>query len=267
MRFKSISIMLIPHLFMILLLFGQDEIFKTKLKHMGVQEATGWYFTGFQTRTSGDTVFLMVKPNGAPAIDIVYSLLKDTEVQDFDFLGDTLASFSTWSDAAGWVYLRAETKNGLFQNIIRTKLSGTGVQDFSAGANEWINGFYTSTDGEYVYLHAVANTIGIEEEKSQDQEIGVDKFVFALNNVIPNPVIHSAQISYSIAKPCEVKLNIYDVSGRLVKNLVNQKQNPNVFRLIWHGDDNLGRKLSSGVYFIKFRAGNFTAMKKIILVR
>lgn len=255
-------------LLMTLFLFGQNPIFRTKLTGMGVQDATGWYFTAFQTRTAGDTVFLQAKPTGALAIDIVKTVLTGTAVQDFDFLGDTLVAFSTWGpDAGGWVYLTAELLNGGTMDILRTKLSGAGVESYTAPAGYWINGFNTWDDGEYVYLGAVATIIGIEEEKSQDQEIGIDRFVFALNNIFPNPVIHSAHVSYSIAKPCNVNLNIYDVTGRLVKTLVDQSQIPNVYRLIWHGDDNLGRKLGSGVYFIRMDAANFRATKKILLLK
>ncbi|MGB3479443.1 MAG: T9SS type A sorting domain-containing protein [bacterium] len=248
-----------------LLLRAQTPIVRAKLKGIAVQEASSDLYTEFTTRTAGDSIFLSVN-NGVTDIDILRSTLKETAVQAFNFAGDTLIGFATSGpDAEGWVYLRAVLKNGGESDIFRTKLCDVGVQDYSVGIGELINEFTTSTDGEYVYLNAVSAVIGIEEDEHSEYE--VNRLVFALD-VFPNPAINSAQISYSIAKQCQVNLNIYDVTGRLVKTLLNNKtQTPNVYRLIWQTDDKQGCQLSAGVYFIKFNAGEFQSTQKILLLK
>jgi hypothetical protein len=247
-------------------MFAQNPIFKTKLSGMAVQSASAWYFTGFTNRTEGDSVILSATPSSGPDIDILKTTLKETSVQDFDFISDTLVAFTTSGpDAEGWVYLRAVLKNGGSDDIFRSKLAGTAVQDYTAPNGYWINGFTATTEGEYVCLTPIASLIGIEEDEHSEYE--VNKLVFALD-VSPNPAINSPQINYSIAKQCKVNLNVYDVTGRLVKTLINNQNQPaNVYRLIWQADDMQGRKLSSGVYFVTFDAGDFHATKKILLLK
>ena len=249
-------------------LFGQTPIIKTKLSGMSVQDASSWYFTRFTTRTQGQYVILSADPGAAPDIDIVRTSLTGTSVQDFDFAGDTLIGFATSGpDANGYVYLHALLKNGGSAEIFRTANSGTGVQDFLAPAGSWISAFTTSTDGEYVYLSAVASLIGIEEKKIDDSESVQTDLVFALNNAVPNPCVNVAQIGYSIAQPCAVDLKIYEVTGRLVRTLVNKELSmPDIYRIYWFGDDDRGRTLSAGIYFVRLDAGDFQAIKKIVLL-
>jgi len=253
-------------LFVCSFMFAQNPIFRTKLSGLAVQSASAWYFTGFTVRTEGDSVILSATPSSGPDIDILKTTLKETAVQAFDFAGDTLVGFTTSGpDAEAWVYLTAVLKGGGTDDILRTKLKDTGVQDYTASVGYWINGFTATTDGEYVNLTPIASLIGIEEDEHSEHE--VNKLVFALD-VSPNPAINSPQISYSIAKQCKVNLNIYDVTGRLVKTLINNQNQPaNVYRLIWQTDDMQGRKLSSGVYFVTFDAGDFHAAKKILLLK
>jgi len=251
--------------FTYLLLHAQTPILRAKVKGIAVQEASPDLYTGFTTRTAGDSVFLSVN-NGVTDIDILKSTLKETAVQTFHFTGDTLVGFTTSGpDVEGWVYLRAVLMNGGESDIFRTKLCDVGVQDYTVGIGELINEFTISTDGEYVYLNAISALIGVEEDKYSEHE--VDKLVFALD-VSPNPAINSAQISYSIAKQCKVNLSVYDVTGRLVKTLIkNQNQNPNFYRLIWNMDDKQEHQLSAGIYFIKFNAGGYQTTQKILLLK
>ena len=252
-----------------LCIFAQTPIIKTKLSGMSVQDASSWYFTRFTTRIQGEYVILSVDPGAAPDIDIVRTELTGTSVQDFDFAGDTLIGFTTSGpDANGYVYLSAVLKNGGTGEIFRTSQSGTGVQDFLAPAGFWISAFTTSTDGEYVYLNALASLIGIEEKEIDDLEYVHSNLVFALRNPTPCPFVGATRIDYSIAEPCPVELNIYEVTGRLVRTLVNKKlMIPDIYRVFWAGDDDRGRRVSAGIYFARLEAGDFQATKKILLLR
>ena len=85
---------------------------------------------------------------------------------------------------------------------------------------------------------------------------------FKLDQNYPNPFNPSTSISYQLPANCFVSLKVYDVLGREVATLVNERQRA--------GNHNVrfdAAKLVSGVYFYCLIAGNFTATKKLILVK
>lgn len=77
--------------------------------------------------------------------------------------------------------------------------------------------------------------------------------------ILPNPTRN--RISF-ILPYADINLKIYDVTGR---EIFEQKISGNCFN--WNCVDNIGRKISAGVYFVKFEAGDFSEVKKIILLR
>ncbi len=92
---------------------------------------------------------------------------------------------------------------------------------------------------------------------------------FALLQNYPNPFggavsagNPSTVIKYQLAKPSPVKLSVYDILGRKVRTLFSGFQTSG-----YHSVNFNSLNLSSGVYFYKLKAGNFTAIKKMILLR
>ena len=64
-----------------------------------------------------------------------------------------------------------------------------------------------------------------------------------------------------------IKESIYDVQGRLICNLVDKFENAGKKRVVWDATNNGGRRVASGVYFYRIVAGNYSASKKMILLR
>ena len=65
----------------------------------------------------------------------------------------------------------------------------------------------------------------------------------------------------------KVKLVIYDMKGRVIRELVNRKQGPGNYRIVWRGKSNTGRLVASGAYIVRLVAGKYTSVKKIIALR
>ncbi|MCK4351773.1 T9SS type A sorting domain-containing protein [candidate division WOR-3 bacterium] len=87
--------------------------------------------------------------------------------------------------------------------------------------------------------------------------------VFNLSRNVPNPFTSETQIKFALPKKSRVNLNIYDVSGRLVKTLVNGTMEAGSHSVNWDA-----KEFPSGIYFVKLRAGdNYTSTKKLILMR
>ncbi len=86
-------------------------------------------------------------------------------------------------------------------------------------------------------------------------------------NIYPNPFVTQIRIDYALPTHTSVAIAIYDATGRQVKTLISEMQKPGYYSTIWHGADDIGRKVSSGIYFIRFEAGEFRAQDKILLIK
>lgn len=96
-------------------------------------------------------------------------------------------------------------------------------------------------------LTEIENDIDIQDD--DDNKLGQ----FTLNQNFPNPFNNSTSIGYTITKPGEVNLSIYDLSGRMVRNLLSDYRRPGKYLLKWKGMDNHGRVLACGLYIYQLR--------------
>jgi len=85
--------------------------------------------------------------------------------------------------------------------------------------------------------------------------------------VSPNPTRGELQVEYSLRTPGRVDLSIYDVVGRLVKRVVNDRQPAGVYRAAWDGRDQTGRLSGSGVYFLRLNTPERVKTKRLVVVR
>lgn len=85
---------------------------------------------------------------------------------------------------------------------------------------------------------------------------------FSLDQDYPNPFNPSTTISYRLPTQGHVTLKVFDVLGREVATLVNGPEEPGFKTVQFDGSN-----LSSGMYFYSPQAGDFVAMKKLLLLR
>jgi hypothetical protein len=84
---------------------------------------------------------------------------------------------------------------------------------------------------------------------------------------LPNPFRQSTIINYQLSKPGLVSLNIYNVSGQLVKTIIKAQQPAGSHSVRWDGRDDNGRAVAAGVYLYQLRAGDKALTRKMVLVR
>jgi len=82
----------------------------------------------------------------------------------------------------------------------------------------------------------------------------------------PNPFNPSTTINYSLAESGNVQIKIFDISGKEIATLINEPQSAGNYTLYFNAND-ARIKLSSGLYFYTLRSGNFSAAKKMILLK
>lgn len=85
---------------------------------------------------------------------------------------------------------------------------------------------------------------------------------FKLNKAYPNPFNPVTNISFALPVGSNVTLEVYDINGRIIKILSDEVLNQGYHSLVWNAANN-----SSGVYFIRMHAGEFSSIQKLMLVK
>ena len=83
----------------------------------------------------------------------------------------------------------------------------------------------------------------------------------------PNPFNPVTTIGYSIPDIKNVKLEIYDLQGKMIRQLVNTSQSPGQYFVDWDGRNLYGQSGSSGTYIYKLTAGEFSRANKIVFLK
>lgn len=90
---------------------------------------------------------------------------------------------------------------------------------------------------------------------------------FSLAQNYPNPFNPTTVIKYSLPKQCKVRVDVYNILGQKVKTLIDRLQPAGYFEVTWNGENSNGKPAASGVYFYRIEAGDFTAGKKMLLLK
>ena len=85
---------------------------------------------------------------------------------------------------------------------------------------------------------------------------------YSLSQNYPNPFNPTTSIEYSVARNEYVSLKVYDILGNEISTLVNEVKSPGSYKVNFNGSN-----LSSGIYFYKFNAGNYSSINKMILLK
>ncbi|MCL5027791.1 MAG: cellulase family glycosylhydrolase [Bacteroidetes bacterium] len=105
------------------------------------------------------------------------------------------------------------------------------------------------------YFMFSSNVTGVKNEKKHE-------FTFSLNQNFPNPFNPSTEIKYSIPSRSFVTLKVYNILGNEVRTLVNENKEAGEYSINFNANN-----LPSGVYFYRINAGNYTGLKKMILLK
>ena len=145
------------------------------------------------------------------------------------------------------------------------------------GSHNWSSSAETQNDENTLIIHSqhIANLYLQEFKQRYVDAGGSDDIVLSVkpsrlkhrramnfSRTIPNPFNPSTSIQFSIVDARIVTLKVYDILGRDVATLVNERMSPGVYTVTWNAS-----RLSSGIYFVRLQAGNFTAVRKIVLMK
>ena len=149
----------------------------------------------------------------------------------------------------------------------------TSASSFAPGVNldlQWKNapgpGFFTRI---YAYVNMLNTEVTIPANHfidiatvSINQISQIIPAKYELNQNYPNPFNPSTNINFSIPKSGFVSLKIFDISGKEIGNLINENLTPGVYEYKFNAAN-----LSSGVYFYILRSGQFTQIRRMMLLK
>jgi hypothetical protein len=90
---------------------------------------------------------------------------------------------------------------------------------------------------------------------------------FALHGNAPNPFNPGTSIRFDLPVATTVRLTIYTVDGRRVRQLVDEPMGPGEYGIVWNGRDDAGNATASGVYLYRLDAGEFSQTRRMTMVR
>ncbi len=91
--------------------------------------------------------------------------------------------------------------------------------------------------------------------------------IYKLDQNYPNPFNPITTIKYQIPVKSMVNLSVFDVSGRLIRTLVNENNDSGFHAVRWDGRDGRGNPVGSGIYFSRIQAGSYVETKRMVLLR
>jgi hypothetical protein len=162
-----------------------------------------------------------------------------TEINNYGF------SVQRSSDNANWETL----------SFVKGAGNSNAPRDYSYIDKNVANGDYfyrlrqQDNDGSYKFYDAKEVTVALTIK-------------FGLQQNYPNPFNPSTKISYSIEKPGNVRLTVYNAIGQMVKSFSNSYSAPGTYSVTFDG-----ASLASGMYFYKIESNGFTATRKMLLMK
>ena len=128
-----------------------------------------------------------------------------------------------------------------------------------------------TTSGQYAYVASSAYGLQIYKYGlsgiDDNNDFSVEENTFTLFQNYPNPFLHSTNIRYQLKEECEVILEVYDLAGRLLNTIVNDKQKEGYHSVKWGGKTKSGSNAAGGIYFYRLKAGNSTETRKMCLLK
>ena len=90
---------------------------------------------------------------------------------------------------------------------------------------------------------------------------------FALHQNYPNPFNPETTIRFEVPQAGPVSLSIFNVTGQLIRELTDGQRQAGSYEIRWNGRNGDGHPVPSGIYFCRMKAGEFTEVKKMALIK
>ena len=108
----------------------------------------------------------------------------------------------------------------------------------------------------------VVDVIVANSEGQMDVSVNDIPTVFSLGAAYPNPFNPSTNLKYLVAEDGNVSIAVYNLQGRLIKELINDFKSIGSYEITWDANN-----VPSGVYFVRMSINGFSSMQKVMLIK
>jgi hypothetical protein len=133
--------------------------------------------------------------------------------------------------------------------------------------------YYIKESQSVPLLHKILAEFGFIPTEVKEEDASLPEN-YSLGANYPNPFNPATTIPFQVGgsqfmvhSPVHTSLKIYNILGQLVRTLVDEEKAPGNYKAIWDGKDNSGKEVGSGIYFYQLRTEEYTATKKVVLLR
>ena len=158
--------------------------------------------------------------------------------------------------------------------VIMFSMQGDKIMSSSDDLNSVINISFDTMDGisdanisVSNLILAGANGVSVDCEKESSFDINFMPEETSLEMNYPNPFNPSTTIPFNITQAGNVLLNVYDMSGSLVKTLASDYREAGSYKVIWNGLNNDGQQVASGQYILKMSAPNYSNTLQMTFIK
>ncbi|MGB2698426.1 MAG: T9SS type A sorting domain-containing protein, partial [Candidatus Zixiibacteriota bacterium] len=187
-----------------------------------------------------------------------------------DGYSDVIASDDKYPQST-YIFYGGKNMDGEADIILKaedTTLAGFGLKVAYLGDinKDGYDEVMVSSGGDSLYhgIFFIFTSHPTSVEESRETKL---KTAFNLDQNYPNPFNPETVIEYVLPTNSQIKLSIYNILGQHIKTLIDEYQKAGSNKAVWNGKDQAGRKVSSGVYFYRLKAGEFTQTRKMLLIR
>ena len=148
------------------------------------------------------------------------------------------------------------------------RLTGDALSN-AEGRIEYVDVPYGFAPGTKLYYSYALVVDGMETDRGAEVEVVFDGTPtrFVMHRNYPNPFNPMTTVKFELPRPGHAKLTVYDLSGRVVRTLVDENLPAAVHQRQWDGSNDQGHRVASGTYYFRLISDGFTSVQKVMLVK
>lgn len=140
-------------------------------------------------------------------------------------------------------------------------------------------GIYRLEEEHWIYVGGTSDVeerltceitkLGVYQVQKGPHEAGSTPVIkeFRLNKITPSPFSTATSIQYQLPKKAHVSIKVYNLTGQLVKTLIDGEEGAGVKTVVWNGETEGNRKVATGIYFVRMKTSGYKYSKKVIKVK